>query len=191
MNIKQFFLFLKTPVFVISAMWFSYILNNVFKIPLDSLFSIIPRSFSLHSIIGIFTSWLSHFDFNHLIGNSISLFPVLICICLFERRPNFIIGMLIFLSGLSTWLLGSSYSVHVGASGLFFASVSFIITSIVVNRRIVYLIPVILSLIFYGADYYYSLANGIIPKDGISFAAHFGGVISGIFFCIFKKNFNI
>lgn len=170
-------------------MCFTYLLNNVFKIPLDSIFSIIPRSFSLHSIVGIFTSWLSHYDFNHLMGNTVSLLPVLISISIFEKRPNYTISMLIFLSGLSTWLLGSSYSIHIGASGLFFASVSYIITSIVLNRRIIYLVPVILSFIFYGADYYYSLFNGLMPKDGISFAAHFGGVISGILLCIFKNKF--
>lgn len=176
----------KTVVITMMAiyipMWFFFILNNViFSFsPLNHLFGILPRDFSFTSLIGIMTFWLSHTNFQHIMNNSVSMAGLLFFIALFEKKVYKIIPLLILTSGFSVWLLGAPNSFHVGASGLVFACLGYILSSLFLSKRIIYIIPVILSLMYYGAAYFFNFLNGFVPQAGISFAGHFGGFLSGI-----------
>lgn len=173
---------------VLIPMWCMFLVNNVLMgDALNRLGGIHPRDISLLGIIEIFTSWMFHSGgdrgsssnsiFSHIVGNTQILFPLVLIVGIFEKKPLTLVFSLITASGFATWLLGSPNSVHVGASGLVFAMFGYIVGSIFLARRWLYLIPVIAL----GGTYLYSIQMGLIPKAGTSFAAHFGGLMGGVF----------
>lgn len=187
MSIKEFsitkiknILFLYSFVFI--PMWSIFVINNIFlNDSLASFGGIHPREFDIHGFIPIFTSWLLHGStgthiYNHILGNSIALVGLLFIIGLIEKNPIKIICLLIVGSGIFTWLLGAPNSVHIGASGLVFALFGYVLSSVLLGKRWIYIIPIL----FVGGDYFYSLRVGLIPQAGVSFSAHFGGFIAGI-----------
>lgn len=165
-------------------MWVMFFFNNVvFQGGLNSIGGIHPRDTSMLGLVEIFTSWMFHGGswgsdnlLAHITGNSIALGGLLLIISLLESKPLQLIAALIFGSGLATWLIGSSASVHVGASGLVFAMFGYVISSVLFGRRWLYLIPIGLM----GGEYFYSIKMGLVPMPGVSFAAHFGGFIAGL-----------
>lgn len=176
---------------VLIPIWFLFLINNVImRDALNSLGGIHPRDFSFLSIFQIFSSWIFHGGgsrlegssiFSHIVGNTKVLIPLLLIIGIFEKRPAVLVASLIGASGIATWILGSSNSFHVGASGLVFAMFGYIVASIFLAKRWLYLIPVIGM----GSFYIYSIQMGLIPQAGTSFAAHFGGLIGGILVAFF------
>lgn len=173
---------------VFIPLWTLFLVNNVLMgDALNNLGGIHPRDLSFLGLIEIFTSWMFHSGgnkelsgnsiFSHIVGNSEILLPLIFIIGIFEKRPLVLLGALITASGFATWLLGAPNSVHVGASGLVFAMFGYIIASIFFARRWLYLIPVLGT----GGTYLYSIQMGLVPQAGTSFAAHFGGLIGGIF----------
>lgn len=172
---------LLTLAFLYIPMWLIFLVNRV--IPdqvIYPFFGIHPRSFDFFAPLSFMTSWLVHINYDHIANNSLSLFWLAFFIALFEKRSLKLLIILIAASGLSTWLIGSSNTVHVGASGLIFAMFGYILSSVIFGKKWLYLIPVFISLLYYGFVYYTSFLKGMIPQDGISFAGHFGGCISGI-----------
>lgn len=162
--------------FIFVPMWTIFLLNNYVFQNYFNNFGIHPRSFSFFDIISISTSWLLHGSYGHIVGNTAVLFPLLFMICLLEKTPVKYISLLIILSGLFTWLFGMPNSIHIGASGLVFALFGYIISSLLIGKNYLYLIPVALIGYFYSQ----SIFNGLIPKEEVSFAAHFGGFIGGL-----------
>jgi len=162
-------------------MWIVFIINQGFVTQyFVDLFGIHPRSFGFSESLGIMLSWLIHGDFKHIMNNSIGLFGILIFIGLFEQKYIKLLLVLIATSGLSTWILGSSNSVHVGASGLLFALFGYILTAAFTGRKWVYFVPILAAFFYYGFSYYSGFLNGLMVKEEVSFAAHFGGLLSGM-----------
>ena len=163
-------------LWVLVPMWLMYFLNTTLLFGLWNRFGIVPRSLDLGSLIGIVASWTMHGSFGHLLGNSLVLIQVLFLFGLFERRAYRTILMLIVASGFMTWGLGSPFSIHIGASGLAFAMIGFMIGGAVFAKRWGYL----LACIIMGTGYWLTIKQGLIPQDGISFAGHFGGLCAGL-----------
>ena len=144
-----------------------------------------PRS--LIGLIGILLSPFLHGSLQHLVANLIPLF-VLACFVnllapeLFFRRTI----VLIFVSGLLTWLASSSGLV-IGASGLVFAYWAFLLSNGVLNRRIKDIGIAVLTLVFYGALIFSLLSY----QKGISWVGHISGVIAGIGFAISSAKMSI
>ena len=163
-------------LFVLGPMWLMYFLNATLLFGLWNRFGIVPRSLDLGSLIGIVASWTMHGSFGHLLGNSLVLIQVLFLFGLFERRAYRTILILIVASGFMTWGLGSPFSIHIGASGLAFAMLGFMIGGAVFGKRWGYL----LACTIMGTGYWLTIKQGLIPQDGISFAGHFGGLCAGL-----------
>lgn len=177
---------------VLVPMWTLFLVNNVLlSDALNTFGGIHPRDISIIGFLEIFTSWMFHSSgdknlvsnsiISHILGNTEILLPLILIVGIFEKKPLTLIFSLIAASGFATWMLGAPNSVHVGASGLVFAMFGYIVASIFFLRRWLYLIPVITL----GGSYLYSLQVGLIPQSGTSFAAHFGGLIGGIFVAYF------
>ncbi len=156
-------------------MWTIFLVNNYLLGNSLNNWGVHPRELSLFGFIGLFTSWLLHANFLHIMGNSTVLFPLLMMVCLLEKRPGWHLAALVFVSGLFTWILGMPNSVHVGASGLIFALFGYILASLFIGKNYLYLIPVMVV----GYFYWQSLLQGFIPQKDISFSAHFGGFVGG------------
>jgi membrane associated rhomboid family serine protease len=160
---------------VFTPMWAVFLINFYLLSNALNLWGIHPREFSLMGLVSVSTSWLLHANFQHIVGNSGVLFPLLMMVCLLEKRPAWHLAALIFSSGIFTWFLGMPNSVHVGASGLIFALFGYILASLFIGKNYLYLIPVGLVGYFYSQ----SIFQGLIPQKEISFAAHFGGFVGG------------
>ena len=162
--------------FVLLPMWLMFFLNDTVFFGLWNIFGIVPRTLDIGSIIGIFASWTMHGNFSHLLGNSLTLMQILFLFGLFENNAYRTILKLIVASGIMTWVIASPLTIHIGASGLCFAMLGYMIGGAVFARRWGYL----LACIVMGAGYWLTIKQGLIPQQGISFAAHFGGLCAGL-----------
>ena len=113
-----------------------------------------------------------HANLAHIVGNSLVMAQILFLFGLFESNAFRTIRLLIVDSGLLTWLLGSSDSIHIGASGLAFSMMGYMIGGAIFARRWGYLVACVAM----GAGFWLAMLQGLIPQMGISFAGHFGGL---------------
>ena len=162
--------------FVLIPMWVMFFLNDTVFFGLWNIFGIVPRALDIGSMIGVFASWTMHGNFSHLVGNSLTLMQILFLFGLFENNAYRTILKLIVASGIMTWIIASPLSIHIGASGLCFAMLGYMIGGAVFARRWGYL----LACIVMGAGYWLTIKQGLMPQQGISFAAHFGGLCAGL-----------
>ena len=162
--------------FVLIPMWVMFFLNDTVFFGLWNIFGIVPRALDIGSMIGVFASWTMHGNFSHLVGNSLTLIQILFLFGLFENNAYRTILKLIIASGIMTWIIASPLTIHIGASGLCFAMLGFMIGGAVFARRWGYL----LACIVMGTGYWLTIKQGLIPQQGISFAAHFGGLCAGL-----------
>lgn len=184
MNFQSFFLLVKMRLkqvfgiyaFILIPMWGLFFLNETVLFGIWNIFGIVPRTFDLGSLIGIVASWTMHGNFSHLLGNSFLLLQILFLFGIFENNAYRTIIKLILASGVMTWLLGSPLSIHIGASGLCFAIIGFMIGGAVFARRWGYL----LTCLMMGTGFWLTIKQGLMPQYGISFAAHFGGLCAGL-----------
>lgn len=162
--------------FVLVPMWGMFFLNKFALFGLWNIFGIVPRALDVGSMIGVFASWTMHGNFSHLLGNTLTLLQILFLFGLFENNAYRTVMKLIIASGLVTWVIGSPLSIHIGASGLCFAMLGYMIGGAVFARRWGYL----LACIIMGTGYWLTIKQGLMPQQGISFAAHFGGLCAGL-----------
>lgn len=159
-------------------MWVMFFLNNTILFGKWNALGIEPREFAIGNLIGIVASWTMHANFAHIVANSLVMAQILFLFGIFERNAFRTIGLLIIGSGLLTWLLGSSHSIHIGASGLAFAMMGYMIGGAIFARRWGYLVACVVM----GAGFWLAMLQGLIPQMGISFAGHFGGLITGLLY---------
>jgi membrane associated rhomboid family serine protease len=137
-------------------------------------FGIIPRS--LIGLRGILFAPFLHGSFAHLLANSIPFAMMGWFVMLRDSRHFLRVTAAAMLgSGLVAWLLGATGSVHVGASGLIFGYLGFLMFSGWYTRSIPSIVISLLVTVMWGG-----LIFGVLPGQmGISWQAHLGGFIGG------------
>ena len=177
-NLKRKIIIYFSVLLIITA---GFILNYM-TIGLYNSFGIKPRSFSF---IGIFLSWTMHVDFDHFKNNMLILSQLLLAFLIVEKKPIQKLLLLIILTGLFVYIFGMPLTNHIGASGLIFALFGYMLGSVLFRFNIFYLI----AFIILGIEIFYSMSNGLIQgfTGGISFAAHFGGLIVGLIVVFLEK----
>lgn len=137
-------------------------------------FGIRPRRFS--GLEGILFAPFLHTGFLHLIANTIP-FLVLGCIIALGGADRFlsVTAIVMVVSGLATWLVSPANTDHVGASGLVFGYVTYLIGRGWFERRIGYLLGGLIVLMVYG-----SVLWGVVPRPGISWEMHLFGAAGGV-----------
>ncbi len=168
----------KLYALIFIPMWLMFGLNNTILFGTWNNFGIEPRVLSFGNLIGVFASWTMHGGFDHIMSNTLVLMQILFLFGIFERNAFRTIGLLIIGSGILTWLLGSDHSIHIGASGLAFAMMGYMIGGALFAKRWGYL----LACIFLGTGFWLAMLQGLIPQMGISFAGHFGGLVTGLLY---------
>lgn len=175
---------IKLYLLILIPMWGMFILNNTVFFGLWNVLGIEPREVTLGNVIGILGSWTMHGNLSHIIGNTVVMVQILFLFGIFEKNPFHTITLLIIGAGLFTWILGSDSSIHIGASGLAFAMMGYMIGGALFAKRWGYLV----ACIFLGAGFWTAMLQGLIPQVGISFAAHFGGLVAGLFYGAGSEN---
>lgn len=159
---------------IVAFMWIVEIIDIFFLKGSLNYYGIIP-----HRIIGLrgilFAPFL-HGNLFHLAANTIPFVTLGWLIMLRETRDFFIVSAITALvSGLGTWLTGSPNSVHIGASGVIFGYLGFLLLRGYFERSAT---SIFLSL-FVGFSYG-SMIWGVLPTQmGISWQGHLFGFIGG------------
>lgn len=137
-------------------------------------FGIFPRQAG--GLRGILFAPLLHGGFAHLIANTIP-FVTLGWLVMLRRTTDFfwvtIVAMLV--GGLGTWLFGSR-GCHIGASGVIFGYLGYLLSRGYFERRIGSILFSLIVLVFYGG-----LLWGVLPTQfGISWEGHLFGFLGGV-----------
>lgn len=164
----------KTALSLVAVLWVTEIIDwLIFRGGLDR-FGIVPRRMS--GLTGIAMAPMLHADFSHLLANTIPLL-VLGTLVLVSYRSRFgIISVVIMLfSGLGAWLLGPANSVHIGASGLIFGYLAFLVVAAYYERSLGAVVLAAAVILLYGG-----VVWGVFPEQGISWQSHLFGLIGGV-----------
>lgn len=138
-------------------------------------YGIIPRT--IVGLRGILFAPFLHGSVQHLLANTAS-FAVLGWLVMLRDRRHFIpVTLLAMLgAGAVAWLLGAPGSVHIGASGVIFGYLGFLMVAGWYARS---LGSILLSVLVTGL--WGGLVFGVLPgQPGISWQAHLGGFLGGV-----------
>jgi membrane associated rhomboid family serine protease len=125
----------------------------------------------------ILTAPFLHAGFSHLASNSVP-FLVLGFLVLLGGAVRWLVSSLtsIVSSGLFAWLLTPANTIVLGASGLIFGWLTYLLARGLWSRRPGQVVLAVLVLLVYG-----SLIWGVLPGSvGISWQAHLGGAVGGV-----------
>lgn len=138
-------------------------------------FGINPRRWD--SLIGILTAPMLHLDASHLASNT-GPFLVLGWLVMLRGFETFAAVSLAtaLVSGLGIWLIGEARSVHVGASGVIFGYLGYLLARGWFERRATSILVAGAVALFYGG-----MILGVLPGDpGVSWEGHLFGFIGGV-----------
>ena len=128
-------------------------------------------------LIGIVAAPLLHGGFGHLIANTVPFVVMGLGIALKGAgRVIAVTAIVVLVSGVGTWLLGPSASVHIGASGVVFGYATYLLAQGLFERG---LIEVGLGLVV-GAVWGGALLGGLLPEPGVSWQGHLFGAVGGV-----------
>jgi membrane associated rhomboid family serine protease len=159
---------------LVAIMWVMFFATVATHGALLSL-GVIPRN--LIGLRGILFGPFLHGNFAHLLANSIP-FAIMGWFVMLRDSRHFVpvTAAATLSSGLLAWLLGAPGSVHVGASGVVFGYLGFLLLSGWYARSVGSIVLSLLVAFMFGG-----LVFGVFPGQvGISWQAHLGGFIGGV-----------
>jgi membrane associated rhomboid family serine protease len=158
---------------MLAVMWAVEIIDLLPGVDLDSL-GIRPRT--ARGLIGIPLAPFLHSGLGHLIANTIP-FVVLGAVVALSGITRFleVTVTIVLVSGLGTWLFGAGDTIHLGASGLVFGYLTYLIARGFFAAKPLWILGGIVIGLLYG-----SLLWGLLPRPGISFTGHLFGAVGGV-----------
>lgn len=128
-------------------------------------------------LLGILFSPFLHSSWEHLIANTLPFFILGWFVMLSGIKQFFIITIFIlFFGGLGTWLLGRPYTIHVGASGVVFGYLGFLLIHSYFTNDGLSIVLTLLVGFMYGSSLW-----GIFPtEERISWEGHLFGLLAGV-----------
>ena len=160
--------------FLVAAMWAVECVNYLDGGDLDR-YGIVPRT--IPGLRGILCAPFLHVSFAHLIANTVP-FVTLGWFVMLRRISDFywVSAIAALIGGLGTWLIAPAYTVHVGASGVIFGYLGFLMSRGYFERSIVSVLLSIAVAFAYGG-----LIWGVLPGQiGISWQGHLFGLLGGV-----------
>jgi membrane associated rhomboid family serine protease len=169
---------LKTQAVVLGGtlalFWAVFVVNTLLGGSLLSL-GVIPRT--TIGLRGILFAPFLHGSLNHIVANSIPFLALGWMVMLRDERhfiPVTVAGMVG--SGLTAWLLGAPGSVHIGASGVIFGYLGFLMLAGWYARSVSSILLSVVVTVVWGG-----LVLGMMPgTPGISWQEHIGGFLGGV-----------
>jgi membrane associated rhomboid family serine protease len=159
----------------VALMWGLEILDQVLLRGSLDQFGIKPRSGQ--GLWGILWAPLLHGNFRHLIANTLP-FISLGWLVMLRRTSDFWVVTIVTMAigGLGTWLLGAPNTVHIGASGLVFGYLGFLLLRGYFERQFWSICLSVAVMTLYGG-----LLFGVLPvARGVSWEGHLCGFIGGV-----------
>lgn len=157
----------------VGSLWVIFLIGSLLPVSLTA-WGIVPRTW--WGLFGIPLAPFLHLGLGHLVSNTIPLLVLLSLLAGSRTNTWGTVAEIILLSGGLLWLVGRS-AVHVGASGLIYGLIAFLIVSGFREKRIVPLLVAILVGFLYGG----TLLSGILPTAGpqVSWDGHLSGAVAG------------
>lgn len=160
---------------LVLVMWVVELVDAVLGGRLDGLGI---QSRSTDGLAGVLLSPLLHGGFGHLVANTI---PLVILGLLVSWRRNgriwSVVGIVVVVGGLGVWLLGPSNTVTIGASGLVFGLLGYLIVAGAITRHWVDILVSVIVVLVYGGMLWGATPLGV--PAGVSWLAHLTGALAG------------
>jgi membrane associated rhomboid family serine protease len=159
---------------LLAGMWILELLDQLSGNQLDQL-GIHARE--IDGMPEILTAPFLHAGWDHLMSNSLP-FVVLGFLVLLSGLARWLASSLIIIiiSGMTAWLLTPIHTIILGASGLIFGWLTYLLARGVWSRRPAQVVIAVLVLLVYGG-----LIWGLFPGNaGVSWQAHLGGAVGGV-----------
>lgn len=159
---------------LLAGLWLLEAIDQVTGEQLD-LYGI--RAREIDGLGGIATAPFLHAGWDHLISNSLP-FWVLGFLVLIGGLARWLVSSLISIvgSGLAAWALTPADTIIVGASGLIFGWLTYLLARGLWSRSVAQIAVAVAVLVVYGG-----LIWGVLPGGaGVSWQAHLGGAVGGV-----------
>lgn len=165
---------LQTALLAMAILYAVYFLN--YFIPTDlRIYGIRPRE--IEGLWGILCSPFLHGNYRHLLANTGALFALLLVAFAFSRKLTWVAIIIITLVGGGlVWLFGTANSVHIGASGLIFGLIGFLMFIGFFRREWAALAVSLSVFLLYGG----ALLSLLSFVPGVSWSGHFFGFAAGV-----------
>lgn len=127
-------------------------------------------------LVGVLFAPFLHAGWGHLLSNSGPLLVLGFLILLSGVGRWIAVSLVVaVISGVGTWIFGGYGTVHLGASGLVFGWLVYLVVRGIFNRRPWQIVVGVLVFLYYG-----SLLWGVLPTTpGISWQGHLFGALGG------------
>jgi membrane associated rhomboid family serine protease len=158
----------------LALLWVIQLINVADSYRLVTEFGIRPRSAS--SLPDVLTAPFIHLSWTHIEGNSGPLF-IFGFLAAYRGVVRFLglTVLVILVSGLAAWLFAPTDSVGVGASGVVFGYLGYILVRGIFDRHVIDLIiGAVMALCF---AYQFTV---LLPHQGIGWQDHIGGLVAGV-----------
>lgn len=162
-----------SPIGFLAACWGSEALDTVLGGALDNL-GIVPRTVT--GLVGVPLAPFLHGNWEHLISNSLGVLTAGSLVALHgPKKFRDVTIMSGLAAGLGTWAAGRT-AVHLGASGVVYGYMGFLMARGLFDRRP---LPIVLSVLS-TALFAGSLAGVVPGKEGVSWESHLFGMAGGV-----------
>jgi membrane associated rhomboid family serine protease len=133
-----------------------------------------PRS--VRGLFGIVFSPFLHTGFPHLIANTIPFAILGGAIALGGTKQYVeVSGLVALSSGAGIWIFGGGNSVHIGASGLVFGYLTYLVSRGIIAKNVWWILGGLVTLAFYGGLFW-----GLLPSPRVSWLGHVFGAVGGV-----------
>jgi len=160
-------------VATLATMWVVEVVNAIDGQARDRE-GIVPRS--EHGLLGIVWAPFLHASFQHLIANSVPFLVLGLMIgARYGRHLLAVLAVCALTSGLVAWAISPAHTVVIGASGVVFGMLAFLLFRALFLRSVVNVLLAVVTVALYGGA-----LGGLLPSNlPISWQDHLGGFIGG------------
>lgn len=159
---------------VVAVMWILELIDQMTRNSLDQ-FGIQPRQ--VGELGDIFLAPWLHFGWAHIASNSVP-FLVLGVLIYLSGAMRWVVTLLvtIVVSGITVWLFSPPNSLTLGASGIVFGFLTYVLTRGLFTKKLGQIVIAIVILVLYGGVLW-----GVLPtQSGVSWQGHLGGAVGGV-----------
>lgn len=162
-------------ILLVGLLWAIEAVDTITPRVTSDLYGVHPRT--AEGLRNIVYAPFLHAGFGHLAANTVPLVVLGLLVLLNGLQPFVIVSLVAALtSGLGVWLLGGANTVHLGASGVIFGYLGFLLAAAWFQRSAAAVIVGVLAALLYG-----SMLWGVLPgQEGVSWLGHFFGLAGGI-----------
>ena len=159
---------------LVAGLWLLEAVDQASGNALDE-FGIRPRSDE--GLLGIFAAPFLHGGWQHLAANTVPFFLLGVIVLLDGWRRWFTVTLWVVLfSGATVWLISPPGSLTLGASGVVFGWLTYLILRGLYTRAPGQIALGVVVFLFYGG-----LLWGVVPTDeAVSWQGHLGGAVGGV-----------